>query len=1033
MRREVNYWKLAWSIAVATAGSKVGRCRFQGSQCEVLNMQSPRNTPIPLYEVLLEELARVTGGEKRKDYPGHHFEPDQIREAWQLAGKLVKGTEPIAKEVFGRMTPDEQIKVADEQTSPEELTCVLATALNRQLEDTKPCSKERFARVAVTTNVRQFEAIASTHDAIARNRAVLEKSFSVELAKLDDVRLKWVNRLLHEHHYCALCISGGGIRSATFALGVLQGLARTGLLERFDFLSTVSGGGYVGSWLSAWVHRHKRGLRGVINELAGNPRGPLEPEASPIRHLRSYSNYLTPKLGILSADTWTLIATYVRNLFLNWLILLPILLMLLAVPRVTGLLLMSSPHLVIQIVVLNVGCLCAVIALVYGGLFRPSLRDLAPRRDFILLSREGQGSFLRWCLAPWLTAAVCLVLFWAWHSERFRDPNEVLQVPARSPSVVPYILLGMTTHMAGWLVKAVWLKRWALPEFGAVVLTGGLGGAAVWVMTANIFSRMDLGLYACLAVPLFIGLLFVLGTIYAGLLSQLWTDDDREWLARFGAWILIGALCWITIHSLVIYGPYLLFALPKTIASLGGGAGILTLAAGRSGSTPANSQKSAMSLAQIIDKAIQVLAAPMFAASLVILLSLLTDFLLFGILPMTFAEHVNYLRESTPMRLAVLFVSLLLVGAAASLCININKFSLHGMYRNRLIRAYLGASRYERRPNCFTGFDPDDNLRLHEFVHARPLHIINMALNLVSGQNLAWQERKAESFTASPLHCGSHRLGYRESQYYGGPGGISVGTCVAISGAAASPNMGYHSSPIVAFLMTLFNTRLGWWLPNPISPSKTCRRATPSFAAKPLLDEALGLTDDQHSYVYLSDGGHFENLGLYEMVLRRCHRIFVSDAGCDPRGAFDDLGNAIRKIRIDLGISIVLAKMMIIPRTANELGKYCAIGTIKYSAVDGEGINDGMLIYLKPAYYGDEPIDIFNYAQTSQAFPHESTADQWFSESQFESYRALGQHCMQQVFDGRQSIALDEVINMVQQYLSRAQAHANNVDESKGR
>ena len=95
----------------------------------------------------------------------------------------------------------------------------------------------------------------------------------------------------------------------------------------------------------------------------------------------------------------------------------------------------------------------------------------------------------------------------------------------------------------------------------------------------------------------------------------------------------------------------------------------------------------------------------------------------------------------------------------------------------------------------------------------RPFQVINIALNIVSSKRLAWQERKAEPFTVSALHSGNGYLGFRSSQKYGA--GITLGTAMAISGAAASPNMGYNSSPVITFLMTLFNVRLGWWLGNP--------------------------------------------------------------------------------------------------------------------------------------------------------------------------------------------------------------------------
>ena len=127
----------------------------------------------------------------------------------------------------------------------------------------------------------------------------------------------------------AICLSGGGIRSATFNLGVLQHLAHLGILQRFDFLSSVSGGGYVASWLQAWMHHDERALDQLKEFSRPNA---FEPEPQPIRNLREYSNYLTPKLGLFSADTWTAAAMVVRNMLLNWLVILPALAAVVAIP-----------------------------------------------------------------------------------------------------------------------------------------------------------------------------------------------------------------------------------------------------------------------------------------------------------------------------------------------------------------------------------------------------------------------------------------------------------------------------------------------------------------------------------------------------------------------------------------------------------------------------------------------------------------------------------------------------------------------------
>src|SRR5882724_1669933 len=159
----------------------------------------------------------------------------------------------------------------------------------------------------------------------------------------------------------ALCLSGGGIRSATFNLGVLQVLARIGLLGKFDYLSSVSGGGYIASWLRAWMQRG--GVENVVRELGSgaNAFTPLSPEPKPVSSLREYSNYLTPAVGLFSGDTWSAAATIVRNLLLNWLMLLPLLgavvgipLLFLLVIRTSGIPRLWSPTCLILAVVTEI-------------------------------------------------------------------------------------------------------------------------------------------------------------------------------------------------------------------------------------------------------------------------------------------------------------------------------------------------------------------------------------------------------------------------------------------------------------------------------------------------------------------------------------------------------------------------------------------------------------------------------------------------------------------------------------------------------
>jgi hypothetical protein len=274
-------------------------------------------------------------------------------------------------------------------------------------------------------------------------------------------------------------------------------------------------------------------------------------------------------------------------------------------------------------------------------------------------------------------------------------------------------------------------------------------------------------------------------------------------------------------------------------------------------------------------------------------------------------------------------------------------------------------------------------------------------LNLASTANLAWQQRKAASFTVTPLSCGSADLGYRKTGDFGDPDhGISVGTAMTVSGAAISPNQGYHSSPSMSFLLAALNVRLGWWFGNPgragdrgwLGSRAPYRRTGPGFAADAFFNELFGLTNEDRRYVYLTDGGHFENLGLYEMVRRRCRYVVVSDAGQDGVRGFEDLGNAVRKIWIDLGVRVTLNKPAIfeVPDTKGLAKVYLATGTIEYVS-DPSG-KVGTLLYLKPALIGSEcAADIIAYGRAHAEFPHQSTTDQWFDEPQLEAYRALGQ------------------------------------------
>jgi hypothetical protein len=220
--------------------------------------------------------------------------------------------------------------------------------------------------------------------------------------------------------------------------------------------------------------------------------------------------------------------------------------------------------------------------------------------------------------------------------------------------------------------------------------------------------------------------------------------------------------------------------------------------------------------------------------------------------------------------------------------------------------------------------------------------------------------------------------------------------------------------------------RLGAWLGNTNSKGdRTYWLPGPRQALWPLLGELFGVTTKDFKYINLSDGGHFDNLGLYEVVLRRCRYVVVSDAGCDGDAKFGDLGAAIRKIRIDFGVPILFEKEIeIFPNSEAKRGFYCALARIDYANVDGKDAPPGRLVYLKPSLRGrgDAPVpyDVYSYSKTVAEFPHESTADQWFSESQFESYRMLGLHSLQQILRGAQPADFPGFFEKVAKYMAPA-------------
>jgi hypothetical protein len=862
----------------------------------------------------------------------------------------------------------------------------------------------------------------------------------------------------------AVSFSGGGIRSATFNLGVLQKLADSDLLGEIDYLSTVSGGGYIGAWLTAWIKKNghlpfDRFLTDVKELLSPRRPDPRAQSQKPIRFLREFSNYLTPRLGSFSFDTWTMAAVYTRNLVLNQAIIIAVLGTLLLVPRL----------LLFPMKIAMPDQWMAWLAAI--ALFVAVLCMSLNMRNAVAATLGTPGRVSRWLEARlpdcfynpgWVQAlvvfnmlvAVYLGSLWTWrHFALLEGHKGKVSLVALGSAAVLSLLLsvigGFVHRFRGRQAGSQW---WWVVLIMVTVLTAGatVGLLHLYLMVMQHLQASAAGVFhAEIWGPIMLLTVLVIpATLQVGLMGVDFPDPGREWLSRYRAVCTIYAIYWIALLSAVIYGP--LWMLKIAFWSINGykvwisgltlGWVITTisgLVAGNSQETGTDKDgKPTFSWVEVLAK----IGPPVFIVGLILLIATVEQLILaYGKVPsydlkILICRHWTILQP-WPRTMPYLdptgwlFVILAAAGAVLAWRVDINEFSMHHFYKNRLVRCYLGASNDVRRPNPFTGFDGKDDISLARLRAIPPLGdtpylgpypIVNATLNLSVGEELAWQERKGTSFIFTPCFCGfdvqgwSNATGsdagepdtkdpksciretlkphgYRATEKYTQTNGPQLGTAMSISGAAANPNQGYNTSPAVSFLMTIFDVRLGWWLGNP-RRDRTSALSSPRFGLAALISELLGSTDDETRFVNLSDGGHFDNMGLYELVRRRCSFILLCDAEQDGDYKFEGLGSAIRKCRVDFGAQIEINPERIKPQENGAFSEsHCAVGKIVY--LDG---SKGTLLYIKASMTGDEPEDVLQYRAAQPHFPHETTADQWFGESQFESYRALGFHATHQ-------------------------------------
>jgi hypothetical protein len=367
-----------------------------------------------------------------------------------------------------------------------------------------------------------------------------------------------------------------------------------------------------------------------------------------------------------------------------------------------------------------------------------------------------------------------------------------------------------------------------------------------------------------------------------------------------------------------------------------------------------------------------------------------------------------------------------------------NANSLHRLYRDRLSKAFLfdpsrlaeerAVRRNETSRDQGRDFAPLDTLRISGLSaeHA-PYQLINAALNIQGSDYANRRGRNADFFIFSPLFIGSRATDYAPTaEFEQAVPHLDLATALAISGAAASSNMGANTIRPLTPTLALLNVRLGYWLKNPrffspsavVNPDGGHRRPwLPAHRSMLFLwSEISGRLYENADEVYLTDGGHIENLGVYELLRRRCRLIIAVDAEADPAMHFPSLVTLERYARIDFGVRIDLPWDMIqkttlawmagppAPGSSSEPprptpGPHVAIGKIDY------GDNQvGLLIYVKSSLSGDENDYIRDYARRYRLFPHESTGDQFFSEEQFEVYRALGFHMVHNALCGQDNV-----------------------------
>jgi Patatin-like phospholipase len=679
-----------------------------------------------------------------------------------------------------------------------------------------------------------------------------------------------------------LALSGGGIRSAAVCLGALQALDQAGVLPKVDYLSTVSGGGYIGSSLSAGMS--------ASNGQFPFPSKLAEDEPPAMQHLRDYSNYLFPR-GHPGAFLHN-VAIYARGLVANQ-ILVAVFLFIFA-----GVTILSNHN--------------------REGLSKPNFFGQRVYNIF------GYDHFV---ITSYLALALLFIVI-LWGVYRSIRPNGA-EVHNWLPTSVGWVVIAVL--ISGFFE----LQPFILEQmFEAQGTKSGFSGALYKLINQ----------WAVALAPIAGAAAFLARKIGEFVKSGMESSRTRDQIAAYASKALI--------YLAALLLPLLLWAIYLQLSYWGLCLGTAECAAA---------------------------AGPQWAAFA-------------GKLSHNFGDiGIGYLVVAF-----VLFV--------ITLFLRPNANSLHPLYRDRLSDAFL----FDPGKFLPSGVLAPLQLKLSGLSeeHA-PYHLINAALNVQSSKAANRRGRNADFFLFSRNFVGSKTTEYvRTADMEKVMPGLDLGTAMAVSGAAASSQMGAETIKPLGPTIAILNIRLGYWLRNPIKVKH--QGGFNRLANYYFLAEMFGLLNEHRKSIYLTDGGHIENLGIYQLLKRRCRVIIVVDAEADQQMGFGSFNTLERYARIDLGVRIDLPWQAIsdmtkktgesIDKTGDapkNAGPHCAIGQIKYP-----GDRTGVLVYIKASLTGDENDYIFQYKKRYSAFPHETTLDQMFSEEQFEVYRALGYHAASNLFDG---------------------------------